>query len=1463
MLFTASMLLSSSSVQTRLAKIITAKVNEKYGTTILVEKVDLSTLRNITLKNVLIKDHHLDTLIYANTLSTSILSYRNILESNLNFGVITLKNGGLLMKTYEGEDTNNLTVFSRKFDSDNENSTTVFEMKSSSIFLENVDFVLSDENKSTTPIVFYNNITGYFDNFKIYGTEVSADIHDLSAIENFGVNIEKFKTQFLYTETKMKFLETELSTEYSSIFGDIVFNYAEGDLSDFSNKVHILAEISQADIGLYDLKKFYNEFGKNDKIHFKALLKGTLNDFVLKDIDLNSDRNSVLVGTIHIENVTNPENFKLQGDLLELSSSYDHLKNLLPNLLGKNIPTSFEKFGQFNSYGKIQVTKTSVNAKLNVFTEMGIAKTDIQLSNIDNIDNAFYKGKLELIDFNLEKYAKDSLLGKLSMVAEIDGRGFKMDNVNSRIKGHISKHQYKGYTYSNIDINGNFKDKHFNGELQVNDPNIQLIFKGLADLSQKEYVFDFNADIAYADFNTLNLFKRDSTSILKGKVAINLVGTNLDDLVGELNFKDASYTNQKDNYYFKDFAITSVKNDSLRVLTINSPDIISGSVKGNFKFKELDKIAKNSLGSLFINFKKVQVSEGQFLEFNFNIYNKIVDVFFPEVKISANSLIRGEINSDNDVFQLTIKSPEFEAYQNKVENIRLQVDNKNPLYNTLLSVDKINTKYYNIEDLNLVNVTLNDTLFIRTDFVGGKDLKEKYNFSFYHTVNENNLSVFGIKKSEMEIKNNIWQINPHNNNQNKVVFDKSYKNFAIDKINFVSGFQFIDLAGVVNGKESRNIDLTFENVNLNDITPPIDSLNINGKINGSLHLKTVDKKTLPFADLRINYFNINNDYYGDLVFNAVGDEEIMNYAFKASLLNSDLQTFTTEGNLDLNPDIPVIIANVKFDQFKINSFSPLGKNVLSKIRGFASGNASITGAINNPNIDGNITLKKSGIELPYLNVNYNFIGESRVKLYQQTFEFLPIAVQDDVMKTTGTMMGKISHKEFKKWDLNLRLFTDNLLVLNTKDSEDAVYYGTGLLAGLVTLKGPTDNLVININGITNAGTEFILPLSYISTVGESRLIHFENPSKTIGDEESNEKMFFDQLKGLSINLNLEVTKDAVAEVVIDRITGSLLRGRGDGDIALNIDTNGKFEMYGALVVDSGEYQFKNIVNKNFEMKKGGTIIWNGSPYDAELSIEAVNRTKANPAVLLDEINSSRKIDVNLITTITGALSAPNFDFDIEIPNASTLVTSELDFKLNNPDDKLTQFFSVLATGSFINLDQSNTDFNGNAAISGTISEKASKVLTEMLKSSNDEFQVGVTYDKGSTNSVEDVITDDQLGILVSGKIADKVTVSGKVGVPVGSNTSSSVIGEVEVMVPLNKAETFQAKAYNRQNEIQFDVIDGEGYTQGVGISYRFEFDNSKEFFEKIGLKKTEEEKAEIKRKKDSIKVERRMLSKKN
>lgn len=1456
MLVMLSVILSFSSVQTSLAKMVTNRLNSVYETSIAIEKLDLSSIRNVVLRNVLIRDHHGDTLISAETLETSILNYRQLFSNELKFGDIYLEKGKLVLKTYKDESMNSLSVFVNKFKRDSLKESKTFKMSSSRISVDKINFSLFNENKREGPIVYYNEIHGDFIDFKIEGSNVSAKADDIRVIENHDVAVTSFTTDFSYSDTRMEFLNTRLATQGSELSADVVFTYNKGDLSDFTDKVQIDANFKQADVVLSDLKKLYGQFGRHDKIHFTAHAKGTINDFIIEDIDLESDRHSSLRGDVHLKNVLYPEKFKLKGDIKEISSNYDHLTNLLPGLLGEKIPRELEKIGYFSSSGKVSVTRSSVDIQLRTIAQMGMSDVDLRLVDIDKGDIASYKGKIELVDFKLGEFVKDSLIGEFSMVGEVEGQGFSIDNISIGIKGHISKHQYKGYTYSNIDINGVLQDKQFDGFLSVDDPNIKLEFKGLAELSDIKK-FNFEANVAYADFLKLNLFTRDEKSILKGVIHMDLTGSSLDNVEGVLSFRDASYSNQNDDYYFKDFEVTSKNMDSVREIKVNSTDIVHGYVRGNFKFRQLKKLGMNSLGSLFVNYERDEVTAGQFLDFRFNIHSKIVDVFFPDLQLSPNSIIKGSVDSDDDLFKLTIKSPKIEAFNYTIDMINLQVDNKNPLYNTLLSIDEIDSKYYNLSEINLVNVMLNDTLFMRADMVGGRTQQENYNFSFYHTFNEKNQSVLGMKTSELTFKENTWLINPENNDQNKVVYDKDIKTYAIDNFNMITGNQEVHLAGLITSDQEKNIDLRLNNVNLDDITPSIDSVALDGKVNGSISLRSINNKILPVADLAINYFSINNDYYGDLNFKAESDQNIRNYTFDLQLENADLRTIMAQGAIDLSSGQPTILASAKLDRFRINAFSPLGKNVLSKIRGYASGEAMITGNLANPDIGGEIILIESGLELPYLGVNYDFEGESKVKLYEHTFDFQSFKVVDRARKTRGEISGTIKHDAFKNWNLDLALTTNNLLVLDTEDKEGALYYGTGLLGGSTTLKGFTDDLVINVNGTTNAGTEFIVPLGNVSTVNSSKLIHFENIEVEEG-EEVREEIVFEKLKGLTLNFRLNVTRQAVAQIVLDKSTGSILRGSGDGNLRLNIDTNGRFEMFGNLVIDNGEYQFKNIINKDFIVQKGGTIIWQGNPYDAQVDITAINHTKANPSVLLDDIGSSRKIDVDLYTMISGNLSAPDLDFDVKIPNASSNVAAELDFKLRNEDDKLTQFFSLLATGTFARTDNNKTNFDGNAAIAGTLAQKASQLLSNMLESDNENFEVGVTYDIGTESSVQDVTTDDQLGLEVSGRIADKVIVSGKVGVPVGSNTNSNVIGEVEVKVPLNDAETFQAKVYNRQNEIQFDVAEGEGYTQGVGISYRFDFNNSGEFMEKLGLKKTAEEKEMTKGQRDSVRAQKKL-----
>ena len=70
----------------------------------------------------------------------------------------------------------------------------------------------------------------------------------------------------------------------------------------------------------------------------------------------------------------------------------------------------------------------------------------------------------------------------------------------------------------------------------------------------------------------------------------------------------------------------------------------------------------------------------------------------------------------------------------------------------------------------MINKTLNDTLYIRSEFKGGTKKEDIFNLSLFHTINKQGKSVVGVKKSDITYKDNVWYINEKNNNLNKVVW---------------------------------------------------------------------------------------------------------------------------------------------------------------------------------------------------------------------------------------------------------------------------------------------------------------------------------------------------------------------------------------------------------------------------------------------------------------------------------------------------------------------------------------------------------------------------------------------------------------------------------------------------------------------------------------------------------------------
>lgn len=1459
MAITMFLVFSLPVVQTRLAKLATDRLNSKYNTNIHIDKIDLSYLGNVKLKGVTVNDHHNDSLIYVDKLSTSVFSYRNILNNNLTLDDVKADGLYLIMKTYKGEENDNLSIFVDKFSTDTARSENPFVLTATQLEIHNANYYLYNFDKQDAPIVFYKNIDGFLNNFSIDGPDVSADIRDLNFTDNFDLHVTDMSTDFKYTRSNMTFENTEIITENSAIHATIYFNYKSGDLADFVDKVQVDAEFTDSELSFFDLNKLYSEIGEYDKAYFSGKVNGTLNDFKVNDLDLITNRKTQVDGHLHLINAVSKEKgFSLRANLNTLASNYDNLNNLLPNLLGDKLPGAIKKLGNFSLTGQTYVSEKQIDTDVTVFSEVGKIVTDLHLTEIDEINTANYKGRVEFVDLQFGKLVNDSLIGNLSLIADVKGKGFNLDNINTNVNGDIFKYQYKGYTYNNILINGIFKNKHFNGSLNANDPNLQMSFKGLADLSSDIYKFDFIADVAYSDFHQLNLFKRDSLAVLKGVIDIKVNGNNIDNLAGDINFYNASYTNEKDSYFFKDFNITSSFQDSVRTVTMNSTDILNGRVTGYFKVKEIPKLFENAVANIYTNVTHNNLTKGQFLDFNFRIYNKIVDVFLPEVELGPNTTLKGAVNADQDDFKLTLRSPKVEVYQNVIDNIRLQIDNQNPIYNTLLTVDKVDTEFYDIADVNLVNVTLNDTLFFRTEFKGGKALTEEYDLSFYHTVNDMGKSVVGLKKSNLEFQENHWVINPNNNRQNKVVFDAGLKTFAFDKFLMVSDEQYLNFAGVIGDSKNKDLSLSLANVRLSSITPYLETFSMHGVVDGKVNYKQVNGEAFPLANLSVKNLIINEEEQGDLYLTASGDKTVENYNIALRLTKNDADNIFVEGDVDFGGETPAILANYSFDDFSIALLNGIGGDVITDIKGTVSGNGSISGALGNPDINGYLDLVNGGLRIPYLNVDYAIRDKTKVELFNQTFSFPKTAIVDGKYDTEGILSGDITHRKFDRWILNLRIETDNLLVLNTEEDEDMEYYGTGFMDGYATIKGFTDQLSIDVVGKTMPGTEFIVPLSDVSTIGESDLIKFVTETENGIDNNIRQDVIFDNLKGLEMNFDLEVTDDAVAEIVIDRNTGSVLRGRGNGFMDVAINTNGKFEINGVYVVDNGIYEFRNIVNKNFIVKPGGTVVWNGNPFDAYLDIVAVYQTKANPSVILDNINTNRKIDVDLIANITGQLMNSDIDFDVQLPDQSSVMKSELEFKLNTEDEKMTQFFSLLLSNSFRPIEQGTIGFDGNKAIYGTISEKISSILTGLLRSEGDVFQMGVTYDIASREDIRRQL-NDQLGITFTSTIANKLTIDGRAYVPIGTNTyQSNIVGEVEVGYPLNESRSLTVKAYTKQNDIEYDVADAEGYTHGVGLSYTVDFDNARELGRKLFGKKPEKKK--VANEKDSIKKDKKLVN---
>ncbi|MCB0471265.1 MAG: translocation/assembly module TamB, partial [Flavobacteriaceae bacterium] len=324
----------------------------------------------------------------------------------------------------KGENQTNLDVFVARFDEEEPSTEpSDFLLSSSDITIVNGKFTMSDENRETVQVLNFDGINLNATNFLINGSDVSTRINTLSFNDSRGLKMKNLSSNFKYTRENMLFDNLDIKTESSTLKGALEFKYNREDLQYFTEKVLVDATFTEADIALSEINTFYDEFGPNQRAKFKVKLSGTLNDLKANDLELTTSSRSKIYGDINFKNLFNSDenNFEMVGDFDNLSSSYNDLTALLPNVLGQSIPTAFDKLGYFTLKGATNIKPTTIDADVDIFTDLGTIVSNLHMTNIDNIDNALYKGNVILREFDLGTFLNDPKVGTVSLDMAVDG----------------------------------------------------------------------------------------------------------------------------------------------------------------------------------------------------------------------------------------------------------------------------------------------------------------------------------------------------------------------------------------------------------------------------------------------------------------------------------------------------------------------------------------------------------------------------------------------------------------------------------------------------------------------------------------------------------------------------------------------------------------------------------------------------------------------------------------------------------------------------------------------------------------------------------------------------------------------------------------------------------------------------------------------------------------------------------
>lgn len=1426
-------------VQTYVAKKAAKYMSRELNTRVEVQSLYIKPFKSLVLEGLLVEDREKDTLLFTPRILVDIntLSIKN---RRIVVNTAQLDKGTFYVKQYK-DSTSNLQFlfdyFHPEVKKPKKKPAKPYHITFSKIVLNNVGFRYKNFNyNKTIKGVNFNdfqlrNLSTVVRNLDTKNHLAKAEIRNLTFREKSGFYLKTLNTSATIDTNRMEFANLLLVTPDSRISDYLLMKFSTfKDLQKFINKVHLTARFKDSKIYFKDIAYFAP--GMRD-IDFRLSISGTANGYVdnfqTKNIRAKAGQTTYLVGNFKVKGLPSIGRTRFDLEFDRLYSNRRDVNFILGRLTRSNkefIPPMVDKLGNVNFRGSFTGLTNDFRTRGEFKTRLGRVVADINM-RLPAGKTPTYSGNVQGYDFNVQDLLNNPALGRSTFNLAVNGSSFNVEQLSERIKGNITYFDFKNYRYTNIRVNGSFHKKLFDGQLTINDRNVNLTFNGNVNLNPKLPVFNFSSNIRGANLHVLNLVK--DTLQIDADLTTNFSGNDIDNIQGDFQIREARLTNSASSFTIDSVSLVAAGLGNNRSLSIRS-DILNASIEGKYHLKTLPDyfktLIKNYVPSIDFKLSPFQAQNFVF-RLNLKDFEPISQLFIPKLKVPEPAVFNGRFASADSIATFNAFAPLITYNNIKINNLIIDETTSKKAMNIFVTSDRVDlTDSLYVQNINIANILSKDSLNLNIK-LSDKSAANQLDLNGLAVFNKETFANLSLLPSEVLINNETWKV------QEQVQFGFDQGKMRVDSFQLSREGQSVTINGTISNNPQDHLIVGFDNFRLTTFNPITDPLGINlgGLLDGEINVAAIGKAPHFDGKLQVDTLRYNNVIIGDLDLEAGFDNATKLVDVDINIKKDGTETLDITGTYNANIEQQTLDLAVKMDENEVILFQPLLKNLVSDMTGKVSADLTVSGKARNPRIDGTISLNDAGLTVNYLKTHYRITDDFQV---DNTVIRLQDVVLRDVRNNQAIANGTVNMENPNVPIINVNVKANNFQALNTTAKDNPLYYGVAYGTGTFRFNGPTNNMKINIRASTEEGTVFNIPLNAAETVGESQFITFvaKDSSLTVPKQAA--------FKGLTMNFDLQVDEQSEVNIITDL---GRLTGRGNATLSMDITSFGDFQMFGEYQISQGRFNFtaQEFINKIFEIRQGGQIRWTGNPTEADINLKAVYGVRTSLEPLFTAANRTapeqQRVLAEAVMNLNGLILHPDISFDINFPQDAS-IRDQVQSYLSDVNNLNQQALSLIVRRSFA---AGGGNMNLREQTTSTIISAGTELAFNQLNNILAQY-LGLKYVDLNIRSLNEASASVRL-------FDDRLILTGGVTDTRGNVGEFEILGgrvarDVEALYLLRRDGSLTLRASNRLNNrsiLNLTTTNQDEYVSALGLIYRQEFDNLDEFLRLlIGRKRSEE-----------------------